>query len=362
MRKYAAILLALFLLTGCRAPAGESSRPTESGTPGTPRPTASPTVTESPAFTAEPTPAVELTSTPEPEPASQSPFGPLPVTEEGIWDYYLHEEKGYYIIRNITPYEGDYLVELGRDYEGETLLVWIFGDTGRKVQMTTMENRTETEIQGRGVLRVRTGGKDTGKGWMSLPGTYIAVAPAVGDYADAEEKTTWMDPGQSYRMGMFSERYEQLCDARVDAEGLSFSFIPDTESMERFQSFFPACTSTPGFETTFDEAAGTFTLRLYNTSLKSDSLTKEMAEWIGGYQDYGDLYPRTIPEGSLGADNLFLAGVAIRQEGEDAVVTAKLTDRAGWFTVESGNLGYDDVPWLRFRFREPDSMEAEYRA
>ena len=107
MRKYAAILLTLLLLVGCRAPAGESSRPTED-----------PEGMESSAFTAEPTPAVELTSTPEPEPVPQSPFGPLPVTEEGIWNYYLHEEKGYYIIRGITPYEGDYLVELGRDYEG----------------------------------------------------------------------------------------------------------------------------------------------------------------------------------------------------------------------------------------------------
>lgn len=344
MKKYVSILLSLCLLAGCKAPAGASPRPTEGGM-----------AMESPAPTAESLPPGE---SPEPTPAPESPFGALPVTEEGIWDYYLHEEKGYYIIREITPYKGDYLVELGRDHEGETLLVWIFGDTGRKVQMTTMETRSETEIQGRGVLRVRTGGKDSGKGWMSFPRTYIAVAPAVGDYADATEETTWMDPGQPHRMEMFSGRYEQLCDARVDAEGLSFSFIPDTESMEKFQSFFPACTSTPGFETAFDEAAGIFTLRLYNTSLKSGSLTEEMAEWIGGYQDYGGLYPRAIPQGSLGADSLFLTGVEIRQEGEDVVVTAKLTDRAGWLTVDSGNLGYDDIPYLRLRFREPDSMEA----
>ena len=81
---------------------------------------------------------------------TDSPFGALPVTEEGIWNYYLHEMNGYYMIRGITAYEGDYLVELGEGNEGSTMLEWIFGDTGRKVQMTTMGNRREVEIQGRG--------------------------------------------------------------------------------------------------------------------------------------------------------------------------------------------------------------------
>ena len=158
---------------------------------------------------------------------------------------------------------------------------------------------------------------------------------------------------------MYSERYEQLCDARVDAEGLSFSFIPNTDSMEKFQSFFPACTSTPSFETSLDETGGIFTLRLYNTSLKSGEYAREMKNWADGW-DYDGLYPRAIPEGSLGEDNLFLTGVEIHQDGEDVVITAKLTDRAGWFTVDYGNLGYDDIPWLRLQFREPDSMEVEY--
>ena len=52
------------------------------------------------------------------------------------------------------------------------------------------------------------------------------------------EETVWMDPGRALRIEGYSERYEQLRDARVDTEGLSFSFIPDTNSMEAFQSFF----------------------------------------------------------------------------------------------------------------------------
>lgn len=348
MKKLTALTLILLLLAGCKVPAGESPAPTEEPAP-------SPTATTAPS----PAPTVEPTQAPE------SPFGALPVTEEGIWDYYLYEMKGYYIIRNITPYEGDYLVELGRDYEGSTLLVWIFGDTGRKVQMTAMGNRLETEIQGRGVLRVRTDGGDGDTGWKGLPRTYRAIAPAEGEYVVEVEETTWQDPAQGVQIGywddsgMYSQRYEQVCDARITADGLSFSFIPNTDSMEKFQSFFPACTSTPSFETSFDENTGIFTLRLYNTSLKSGEYTKELSAWADVW-DYDGLYPRTIPEGSLGTDNLFLTGVEIHQDGEDAVITAKLTDRAGWFTVDCGNLGYDDIPYLCLRFREPDSMEVEY--
>lgn len=344
IRKWTAALLSLCLLAGCRAPAAES-----------------------PAPTMEASPAPETTAAPSPEPtaAPESPFGPLPVTEEGIWDYYLYEEKGYYIIRNITPYEGDYLVELSRSYEGETMLEWIFGDTGRKVQMTTMGNRSEVEIQGRGSLRFRTDGYDGGTPWKGLPKTRTVITPAEGSYGVEVEETTWLSPAQSLQIGfwdesgMYSSRYEQLCDARITADGLSFSFIPNTDSVEKFLSFFPACTTIPSFETSYEESTGVFTLRLYNTSLKSGDYAKDMSAWDGVETGYEGLYPRSVPEGSLGADNLFLTGVEIRQEGEDAVITAKLTHRAGWFTVESGSLGYDDIPWLTLTFREPDSMEVD---
>ena len=122
-------------------------------------------------------PAGEETSTPV---ETGSPFGALPVTEEGIWNYYLHEMNGYYMIRDITAYEGDYLVELGEGNEGSTMLEWIFGDTGRKVQMTTMGNRREVEIQGRGVLHIRTGGEDTDGEWTVIPRSYTAIAPGEG--------------------------------------------------------------------------------------------------------------------------------------------------------------------------------------
>ena len=123
-KRLLAFTLGLCLLAGCAA---------EVGGPGATRPTETAEETVTP----EPTLAPEPTATPEPE----SLFGPLPVTEEGIRDYYRRE--GDYDIRDITPYEGDYLVEVGHGSSGMTLLMWIFGASGRQVQMTIMDNREE---------------------------------------------------------------------------------------------------------------------------------------------------------------------------------------------------------------------------
>ena len=49
-----------------------------------------------------------------------------------------------------------------------------------------------------------------------------------------------------------SGRFEQVYDARIDADGLSFSFIPNGDSQELFEGFFPAATTIPSFETSFD--------------------------------------------------------------------------------------------------------------
>jgi len=322
-----------------------------------------------------PTTAAETAPTPEPA-ATPTPagvfFDELPVTEKEIPAFYTSRSDRRVV--KVVPCEGDFLVEwtdydiTGKD-SWASVLDWVFGESGRVVRLTEMEEFSSYEIRGQGQVYYTTGAHSD-EGWLGLPRRRGVAVPggawdnletdmSSGLYCYETDYGSWMDPREPLKIGMFSGRYEQLCDARVDAEGLSFSFIPDTDSMEKFQSFFPACTSTPGFETFLDEGTGTFTLRLYNTRLKSGLLSEEMAEWIGGYQDYGGLYPRTVPEGSLGADSLFLTGIEIHQDGEDAVITARLTDRAGWFTVDCGNLGYDNIPYLRLQFREPDSIEVE---
>ena len=51
-------------------------------------------------------------------------------------------------------------------------------------------------------------------------------------------------------------------------------------------------------------------------------------------------------------DSHFLRDVTIAEDGEDVVVTAVLTERAYRFTVETSNLGFDNIPSFRIVFRE----------
>ena len=77
-----------------------------------------------------------------------------------------------------------------------------------------------------------------------------------------------------------------------------------------------------------------------------------MLEWIGPDSPYAGLYPHSFPTGSLGRDNHFFAGASIAQDGEDAVITLRLTGRAYRYTVESGDFMEDGIPYLRLTFRE----------
>ena len=57
---------------------------------------------------------------------------------------------------------------------------------------------------------------------------------------------------------------------------------PNGDSKELFGGFFPAATTIPSFETSFDPDRRVFTLRLHNTCLESGGAeTDEIEEWIG---------------------------------------------------------------------------------
>ncbi len=299
-----------------------------------------------------------------PAPAADYDFQVLPVTEEGIRTLYGWEG---YTVREVTPYRGDFLVEYGGSADGDAaLLGWVFGETGRRVQMTSMTDFLSCEITGVGEVRYTESGVNVNTPWKGLPQT--RTVRVLGDgtgqlsqqYVETVDWTepTWLDPAEPLQMGLWSDgalapggRYHQLYDARVDVDGLSFSFIPNGDSVEKFQSFFPAVTTIPCFDTQLDPAARVLTLRLYNTSLKSGGIGMEDVEWAGPGA-YEGLYPYEFPAGSLGRDSHFLTDVTVVQDGEDAVVTARLTERAYRFTVESSNLGGDNIPSFRLIFRE----------
>lgn len=298
-------------------------------------------------------------------PAAGYDFTVLPVQEDSIHTLYGWEG---YEVRKLTPYEGDWLVEYG--YENDpnfSLLAWVFGRTGRRVQLTAMEDFVSYEITGPGQVHYTTTGQDRGTPWMGLP--QEATARVLGDennklvpeWSDVETscEPVWLDPAQPFYMGPFDpvsgppeqwDRYEQVYDARIDADGLSFSFIPNGDSQEKAASFFPAATTIPPFSTAFDPGDRIFTIRLYNTCLESGGTGADVDGWLGDYPE--DLYPYSFPAGSLGRDSHFLKDVTIREDGEDVVISAVLTDRAYRFTVETSNLGFDNIPSFRIVFRE----------
>ena len=189
----------------------------------------------------------ETQTTPPPKesaPAAEYDFTILPVQEESI--HTLYNQEGYEV-RKVTPYEGDYLVEYGYENDPDfALLAWVFGQTGRRVQLAGRSQFTTYEITGPGEVRYTTTGWDAGTAWKGLP--EIRTVWVVGDehgsiHPDQDwgavqsyQETAWLDPTQPFSMGTSSEaadppkewgRYEQLYDARIDADGLSFSFIPN---------------------------------------------------------------------------------------------------------------------------------------
>ena len=318
---------------------------------------------------------VQTTPPPETSPAQTEgqaagdSFLALPVTEESIRAFYGQEG---YEVRKLTPYEGDFLVEYGYANDPDTsMLDWVFGATGRWAQLTALDSFVSYEINSTGQVERATTGVSAVTPFKGLPETYTVrvlgdqngMIDANAEWAEIRtySETTWVDPAEPLYLGYWedggpaeSERYEQLYDARIDADGLSFSFIPSGDSMERFQSFFPAATGVPSLDTSFDPDTRRFTLRLYNTSLESGTTGSALNGDLEAMGYPENLYPYSFPAGSLGRDSHFLTDVTIQEEGEDVVVSAVLTDRAYRFTVEYSNLGYDNIPTFRVVFREKD--------
>ena len=316
---------------------------------------------------AQTTPPPETTPAQTADQAAGYSFQTLPVTEEGIRTLYGWEG---YEVRKLTPYEGDFLVEYGYASDPNfSLLGWVFGGTGRRVQLTAMEQFEAYEVIASGQVRYTTTGQSAAVPWKGLPETYtvrvLGDQDGVIDTNWSETETTsetpWLNPAEPIYLGASDsvtgppkvwDRYAQLYDARIDADGLSFSFIPNGDSMEQFQSFFPAATTIPGVNTSFEPDTRRFTLRLFSTCLESGAAGSALNEDLAAMGYPENLYPYTFPAGALGRDSHFLTDVTIQEEGEDVVVSATLTEHAYRFTVETSNLGYDNIPSFRIIFRE----------
>ena len=96
-------------------------------------------------------------------------FQVLPVTEEGIRTLYGWEG---YEVRKITPYLDDFLVEYGYSADRTfSLLSWVFGKTGRRVQLIGTADLTSYEINGVGEVTYTATGVSAVTPWKGMPET-----------------------------------------------------------------------------------------------------------------------------------------------------------------------------------------------
>lgn len=316
------------------------------------------------------TPPVSETVSPTPTAAQ-----PSPLTKEDVRA--LFEDEGNYMVLSITPSEGDYLAEI-TDHAGDKgwrALYWVFGESGHKVWLNREITEWEIDtykITTPGTVEITTTGENTNVPAKRRGPSYTAVITVdsrgrlLPDYEEGQSVVLWEnqahggwllldDPGHVSGESEFSGRYEQIYEARIGIDDIALSFIPSS-APGRFQTFFPASTSAPTSDCSFDPETRVFTIRLYNTTLKSGAVSEEDLEWAGRIT-YGDLYPRTIPEGSLGQGNHFIESATIAQDGEDAVITLTLTDAGYAYQSESGNMGQDNFPYLRYSFREQNHQD-----
>ena len=64
-------------------------------------------------------------------------------------------------------------------------------------------------------------------------------------------------------------------------------------------------------------------------------------------------FPTAFPAGPLEGESLFIRSAAIQEAGEDTVLTLELTEKARYYTVETGQLLRNESrPCLRLAFRD----------
>lgn len=338
MKRLLSFLLILLFLTGCGAPSG-------SGTP---------------AASAEP-PAQEAATEQEESTISKEPAQEIITAESLKADY---EAEGF-IVREIIPYEGDFLVYYGTEpYNG--IFQWVYTETGLRAPLLFSGREVlDYEILYPGHIRVLQGPDNLYNAAMSFP-TYQFATTALPVWENeeiptelyssgsVEQQTYWAPISEGHVWG-WNHGQVALVDLRITSRGIEAVFGPTADNIG---GFFAAASSAPVADTDYDETTHTMTVTFRETVLNSGIRTEFTDEDDRNYyQQYQELYglPTTFPTGTLENSNLFISRAELQQDGMDTKLILTLTDAAQEYTAEGGQLLKNESrPWMRLSFRDSE--------
>lgn len=277
----------------------------------------------------------------------------LPVTEEAIRAVYGAEGAA---VLAVTPYEGDFLVELGP--EERPALDWVFGSTGiRRRLYTGFAGIRDYEILYAGCVCFTTDGTlyDTSyhdfpqSGTVSFDGSWdengqVSTYDPYSSGMTAAMGPYWAPLAEPASFGM-AGRSEALLDARVTVSGLELLFGPMSG-----RDFNAAFCAPPLVEVAC--AGNVMTLTCHDTYLDCMALAQGEPKDLELLQQQGTLYPGSFPEGPLEGSNRFISRAEVSQEGSSLTVRLTLTEDAGQYTVSREYQGNDSGPYLRLSLRE----------
>lgn len=270
----------------------------------------------------------------------------------------------------ITPYEGDFLVQIDRDTYAP-MLDWVYGQSGiRRRMLFLYEPLLDYEIQGQASVEVVTGGPNIFNGVPGFPHVENVSLNLIYDEqgmpldynpyssgATSSSETYWANAGESYSMGMAGRR-EAVRSAQIDAGGVTVAFAPLADGSD----FTAAYCEIPYTEVSLPENGNVLSITFYDTFLDSGKLADGVT--TDYLHSYGSLYPEDFPAGELSGNCVLIKKAEITQEGNNVVLTLTLdTDRLSedplgngdgyfQFTAGTGCTGVaDNGPYFRLQLR-----------
>lgn len=311
-------------------------------------------------------PASSAPVSPETSPAeAASPEAAEPITAESLRAEY--EAEGF-TVREIIPYEGDFLVYYGSEpYNG--IFQWVYTETGLRAPLLFSGREIlDYQIILPGQIRVLVGGSNVfNNAARAFPVYEYATAclplnragiPLAQDSLGngiVRQSIYWAPLDVSHTFG-WGHGQVALVDVRIGANGIEAVFGPTADNL---MGFFAAASGIPVTTPSYDEPSHTLTLRFRETALSSGErteFTSENDQWA--YEDLSSIcqLPTFFPAGTITGSNDFISAAEIQEDGEDTLLVLTLTEAAQQYTAETGQLLQNESrPYLRLSLSEESS-------